>query len=245
MRHAAGEPAAYPLHHVVDVALDDCLVSTVPAPFGKYAAYVASRWSSWIPSPCTDSVPMQILKPLYSAGLCEPVIWIPAPTSRCEGSSTATASHDANVDDVDPGRGERADERVAQRCPARPVISSDSDRSRDAARARYSANAPPTASAAGTVRSSPTTPRMSYWRKIPAAIGMRSGMHEGSATGGPVMLAARSGRTRVGTPQPVPKPVDDVAGGCAAPRWANPATVFREQPERDDEDRGSTDDESR
>src|SRR2546421_2254237 len=36
----------------------------------------------WISSPCTDSVPSDNLKPLYSDGLCEPVIWIPPMTGR-------------------------------------------------------------------------------------------------------------------------------------------------------------------
>ena len=54
-------------------------VDAVVVPYGGgglscgIASAIKAR-SSWIPSPCRDSWPTHNLKPLYSGGLCEPVI---------------------------------------------------------------------------------------------------------------------------------------------------------------------------
>ena len=62
------------------------------APFGRgrvilgesQSALPAISPSFWISAPKNDLVPIIILKPLKSGGLCEPVIWMPPSVLRCQ-----------------------------------------------------------------------------------------------------------------------------------------------------------------
>ena len=55
----------------------------LPLPVSK-SPLAAISPSFWMSAPKNDFLPIIILKPLKSGGLCEPVIWMPPSASRCQ-----------------------------------------------------------------------------------------------------------------------------------------------------------------
>ena len=179
------------------------------------------------------------MKPLYSGGLCEPVIWMPAPTSRCAGSSTAAASAPRRCRRRPRPRSQAADQRVAEPSPLGRL-------SRPTATGRCT---PCCARNAANADRSRARRRPSDRRR------QRRGCHTGERSGGDwhrddSPTGPRS-RTRIATgPRPgarssrIPA-VCAVAGRLRGARCAEVRERVWEQPERHDEDGRGGDDESR
>src|SRR5690606_18660723 len=66
---------------VRDVLGQDVVPLSPPAPTSNSSPSIRSR-SRWMAAPYSARPSMIILNPLYSGGLCEPVIWIPPSVSR-------------------------------------------------------------------------------------------------------------------------------------------------------------------
>ena len=86
-----------------------------------------ARTGAGSPRRAAKPVPTQILKPLYSGGLCEPVIWMPPTTaSWCSAPVEQRRRHDADVHHVATGRpsarapAHRAARRRSADCRAPP-----------------------------------------------------------------------------------------------------------------------------
>jgi hypothetical protein len=71
------------------------------------------------------------LKPLYSGGLCDPVICTPATTARGTAPSRGEAWDHADVHHVHPAPGEPLDQAVAQPVAARAVVAADGHGARE------------------------------------------------------------------------------------------------------------------